>query len=712
MTISAKLQDGRTLNFPDGTNPDVIQATVKRLLSAPQETPGQDRFQQAQEAELGRLAEETAAGPGGFLRTGAILTGAGLTKIGRALGLVDPADETELQAIEALRQERPVTAAVGEAVGEALPFAAAPIGAITATPARIAASAVLGGIESGLVKRGERRGIGEQAEAVAVGGGVAGAVEASLPFIGRIGGKLIRKVFGRAPKSSIITPDGLPTDELSQALDKAGLTFEDVKEGVKGLTGEQVKGTPVEQKLRQALFKELEIPATRGDITQEFGQQAAESRLLESAADPLSDPLRARALEKGRAVKTKLDSLVDEAGIPEDVGASIKDALSGRKALLKKEKSALYKKAAESAENPGSLPFPTDAIESAIPNARTMREIRRIEPGKFEALKDLLSEFGIDKSPEGLQRLEDEGIEALPLSVDNFDEFRKSLNRLMDVPPGAPNPLAVIAGPIKDALDNEADNLVEIFTKAGVDDATIQTLGEARATVRKLKTEFSPQAVTGKLINVKRDGFTPVTEASKVFNEIVGTNKPIEVLKRTITSLKKSGPKGIKAIGDLQAATIVDLIESAFKAEGRKIQGEKVFGNLPFNKRFNQIGEDKLNLIFSTNKPLLSELKKINKAVRDLVPPSGAIPKGSASVILDTLNKAGIMSILGKVPGGGLLAEGVTRLSEGSATRAAVKRALEPGKINPAIVAGNVLPSLAAALTTKIGIEGDTNAQK
>lgn len=34
MTITAELHDGRTLEFPDGTAPDVVQATVKRVLGA------------------------------------------------------------------------------------------------------------------------------------------------------------------------------------------------------------------------------------------------------------------------------------------------------------------------------------------------------------------------------------------------------------------------------------------------------------------------------------------------------------------------------------------------------------------------------------------------------------------------------------------------------------------------------------------------------
>ena len=40
MTITAELADGRTLEFPDETDPQVIQATVKRVIGqqgAPQQ---------------------------------------------------------------------------------------------------------------------------------------------------------------------------------------------------------------------------------------------------------------------------------------------------------------------------------------------------------------------------------------------------------------------------------------------------------------------------------------------------------------------------------------------------------------------------------------------------------------------------------------------------------------------------------------------------
>ena len=49
MTIRAELADGRVLEFPDGTDPSVIQTTVKRIISAP---AVQNDFSQKTTAEL------------------------------------------------------------------------------------------------------------------------------------------------------------------------------------------------------------------------------------------------------------------------------------------------------------------------------------------------------------------------------------------------------------------------------------------------------------------------------------------------------------------------------------------------------------------------------------------------------------------------------------------------------------------------------------
>lgn len=643
----------------------------------------------------------------GMFQTGAIAAGRGLAKIVRALGAEDimgtgfPGVETpeERQAFQALERERPVATAVGEAVGEALPFAAVPVGAVPGTIGRVAAATGLGALEGGLIKRGEGATETEQLAGAGIGGAIAGGMEAILPVIGRIGGKIIRRVTGKTPKGSVVDAAGRPSQELAEALQKSGMSFDDLQQGTIEFMQKQQAGAVPEQAARAARFKEVGIPATRGDITQEFGQQAVESRLFEAAADPLGDPLRSLRLQQSEGIKQNLESLVERSGVPENVGDAIKDALSGKKAMLKAQKNALYRKAAAAADDAGVLPFPTENIEAAIPDQRKIDRIARIKGSQVNGVTDLLSEFGILPPKEG--------IEPIQLSIQNFDDFRMALGQLERA--DQTGATSVIVGPIREALDLEAENIDTIFKKAGVKNEVLEPLKDARDTVRQLKTEFDPKGTVGRLIEPKGQAGDQVIEASKVFNDIVGTNQPIEKLEKTLTALKQAGPKGIKAIGDLQAATVRDVIDQAFKAETRRVQGVKTFGAVPFKRRLAQIGEDKLNLIFSTNKPLLKELKKVAAVADDLIPPSGAIPKGSASVILDSLNKAGIMTILGKVPGGGLFAEGINRLAEGQANRSALKQAMNasPDIRRTISLIESEMPSMASALgiATVIGDE-------
>ena len=58
MSVTAKLPDGRILEFPDGTPPDVVQASVKRVLAGEIGLPDKGEQQPAQEEQ----------GQGGYFR--------------------------------------------------------------------------------------------------------------------------------------------------------------------------------------------------------------------------------------------------------------------------------------------------------------------------------------------------------------------------------------------------------------------------------------------------------------------------------------------------------------------------------------------------------------------------------------------------------------------------------------------------------------------
>lgn len=58
MTVYAELHDGRKLEFPDGTDPAVVQATVKKMLGAPAQT---DQPAPPDSTAWGRVKAQTAA---------------------------------------------------------------------------------------------------------------------------------------------------------------------------------------------------------------------------------------------------------------------------------------------------------------------------------------------------------------------------------------------------------------------------------------------------------------------------------------------------------------------------------------------------------------------------------------------------------------------------------------------------------------------------
>lgn len=672
----------------------------------PREELDQLRKQSQQPTDFSQLAKEP-----GMFEAGAIAAGRGLTQLGRAVGLVEEADPAETAAFEALQKERPITTAIGEAVGEAAPFLlpGAGIGAIPSFAGRIVAATGLGLTEGGLISksRGE-----DVATGAGIGGVIAGGFEAVFPIIGRMGGKLIRKITGKAARGSVLDAAGRPSAELKQALDASGLSFDDLAdEAIKTLKATKPGADP-EQAARLARIQSLGAPATTGDVTQEFAQQAAEARLVESSADVLGDPLRTLRLEQSRAFKSQLDNQINKLGVSDEVGDSIKSALEGRKKLLTADKNKLYKQVAEASPDIKAAPIITDTIAEAIPADDILDDLAvTAGEGAIEKVDDLLVKFGINKTTEDVERFLSKTFRGRaatidPLNVGNFERFRKSLNAIDD-PTGA---LSVYIGPVKRALDSEAGLIDDALRGAGItDESILAPLKEARGLVRQIKTEFSPEAISGRLIKAKRDGVTPLVESSKVFNELMGGQKAPELVERTIESLSKS-ESGKKAIGDLQARTIIDLLDNAFKAQTRKISGERVFGATAFNKRLEQIGERRLKAVFSTRPGVLKKIKEVGSVAGELTPPSGAVPKGSANAILDALNRTGIMAITAKIPGGGLLVETIRTVVDKGASRKTLDAALKarPHIKKMATFIANDAPGLAAPL----GIAFLTKEQK
>jgi hypothetical protein len=136
--------------------------------------------------------------------------------------------QEDQRQVEALKKMSPYGAltSIGGVMGETAPFIAPGMaaGKIASVPLRAAASGLTGATEGYAIARGNEQAGGQGAM---VGGTVASAMELAVPYIGRLGGSLYRKLTGNAPQSPLVNPDGSLSADFTRVLDDNGLTPDD-----------------------------------------------------------------------------------------------------------------------------------------------------------------------------------------------------------------------------------------------------------------------------------------------------------------------------------------------------------------------------------------------------------------------------------------------------------------------------------------------------
>ena len=704
-------------------------------LPDPQEIARQDA--------LKGVAEEV-----GPIEAGIIGLGRGFTTVGRGLGLIDPEDESEKQAYQALKEHRPYSTGAGEIVGEAAPFVAlggagglaartvlpklgsAGASALAATETlggRAAASGTLGAFEGATLAAGKGQNIEEGALTGAAFGSLS---EVVVPIVGKLAKSLYQKIKGITPEGALLDATGRPTPELQSALDEQNISFEDLTQQAQDIVSQQRQGAVPEQVARAAEFEQAGVRGTRGEITQQFDDQAIEARLLQSSRDDKAEPFRQYKLAQSKDIEKHLNDNLAESLTDEETGTLIKEALIGRKKLLRTEKNQLYDDFAIAAKDVGEIPIFTDSIRDAVPEADKLSELA-ITAGESVSndLSKLLVRYGImepseealakaakkatqgqpkkfnyitgqtetpDVLPEDINKI----LEIRPLTAVNFDTFRKSMNAISKRDDS--NAIDVAIGPIKRALDQEADELGSILEAQGFSRDITKPLKEARKKVTTLKTEFSPQSEVGKLVDVAKDGYTVITKASKVYsNSISAKSVPVENVRNIIKSLKQSGEQGEAAIGSLQTTTMLDIINAGFGTKSRKIDGVRLFNPIAFKNRMDAIGKDKLKAIFADNPAMINRLNNIDKISESLIKSADAEPKGSSSTILELMDKLQITALTSRIPlAGPAFNEFLQTVLQGQRTRREVGDAIQgnPEVVKLAGMFDETYPGIASAL--------------
>jgi len=84
----------------------------------------------------------------------------------------------------------------------------------------------------------------------------------------------------------------------------------------------------------------------------------------------------------------------------------------------------------------------------------------------------------------------------------------------------------------------------------------------------------------------------------------------------------------------------LNALEESLKAPSRKTAGIETVGGNEFAKSLSKLGDEKLAMIFKGQEKALARLQGFKQIALDSQPTAGAVPRGSAPVILDILNRA------------------------------------------------------------------------
>lgn len=355
MAITAQLHDGTKLEFPDGTDPAVIQQTVQKVLGGKVQAPQAPQASQSLGSALmdvprqlglfGRYGLEGLAGIGDIVHepirafTNALGGNAQFSlsqlasKGADAIGLPSPRDANERVIGDATRM---VVAGGGMAGGAAKLAAKAAPGIIqnvltqmAANPGTQLAGAAGSGVAGGSVREA---GGGPGAQfAAALGGGLltGGAFNAGTNAVTSAANKI----------KQMATPAAVELQradqQISLVLERAGVDWSQVPERIKQGMRQEVSdalntGNPLNPDAvrRLLVFRRAEVTPTVGQLTQDPVQITREANLAKAGANSTNKSLQGLSGLQNSNVASLLRQL-DQAGAAPQQGAAMRAGSAG-----------------------------------------------------------------------------------------------------------------------------------------------------------------------------------------------------------------------------------------------------------------------------------------------------------------------------------------------------------------------------------------------
>ena len=669
--------DGRQIRLTGDRPPtrDELEQ-IFATLDTPQASAREALRAQTQQDILRQQAFETSP-----LEAGLVAAGRGLTTIARAVGLAEPEDPLTRQAFENLQQEAPVATTVGEIAGESAPFLLPGLGAGAAATrlgggalARGVTAGALGAAEGAAIARGRGGNIDEQLTAGGLGGLTAAAIELVLPRLGRLGGRIFRRVRGRAPQGALVDATGNPSQEFVEALAESGQTFDDVvQQATRELREEALEPR---EAARQTFLRSQGIEPTRAQIS----RNAADFQAQQEAAKT-SNAVR-QALEEQEAFLTSRfdNAVLDTAGRANLPTSSVVDAVTGKATRLDREISDLYRIAREAAPTEKNVRFST-----------TANTLRRLAPrntpagGVIKTIRDDLRQRGVlNKRFKATGRID----------VETAEEVRKLANQLFD--PANPFGNAQLRT-IKDAIDDD------VFRAAGRD--VFERGRQAKAAFENELSRAKVSKFDTRKANLVRDVLENRINPDTMVQDVVLSKKwrasDVEQLRDYMTApagtvgipgsrafppmdIPIENVAGIQAFNDLRAEVLQTIKDRSFIGP-EDAQGFRALSRDKLQRVLEQIGPQKRAVLFSPDENRflddMLEVSRLREPVRGT-----ALGRGPSAQAIGRLERT-----IERIPG---LAEAFrvirTDLETGPVLRARVGRIAQPIEFSPIRTAAGV----------------------
>ena len=589
------------------------------------------------------------------------------------------------QEFKPTQEEFPVSSTIGEIGGT---IAAFPVPTAT-IPRAIAAGGAFGATQ--FLEEGE--GAGTFAANVGIDGILGGAGQWAAPYIqkGFSKGKalfsgLYKKATGADPRPSMFTDAGSLTNEGKRALDDLGMSKEEFG---KIYTSLDQNLDPV-QAARQARAEGQGITLSQGEVTQDFATQEAEATLRSGLGREAEAARAADILKQGQLAASQdsfIRGLGDISGGRDVAGGQVQGALREAKKLGRKEVSDLY----DLAKN---LPGDQSPIDSTALVDTIDDEVigRGADPAVINSLESLMAKYGmiegkIEKAGRFNNVVSSDGTrvkfkgEQTPINLDNAEDFRKGLNRLL------PNDQSGTVSQVINKLDSIVDETIGGLTSGTAKNEAFQV---ARTAAREEFKKFSQKDIVDRLVSFKKgtstDQIPPDVVMDRIYKGAEGLTN-IRQIKKVL--MGNPNNKTADAWRSIQAQSVADLFADSVNPATGDISGARLKSAI---KRLGNgkmsVGEGKLKVILDDK---FSEFNNLVKTVGDAtIPLKGTTnPSGTAYKILNFMTRVGSVGQFGAdavltVAGKAKDAANSRRILRGIETAA-------PEKVRQAIKANNEL---------------------